>query len=136
MGLGVAGMMKLLVIVDHSRKFTKIPCVQRTSKSNHQNPTNQHVPYLHIFTIYHFHHQQIFIIHQLCEKFTESSGPSLPLFGSASKRLKLCTRTPQSPDSCAGDPVATRCVLGKCWGNAEMGRFDWKLMCLLGRINN
>jgi len=27
-------------------------------------------------------------------------------------------------------------ALGKCWGNAEMGRFDWKLMCLLGRTNN
>ena len=113
MGLGVAGMMKLLVIVDHSRKFPAFS----TSKSNHQNPTSQHVPYLHIFTIHHFHHQQISIIHQFCERFIESPGPSLPLFGSASKRLKLCTRTPQSPDSCGGDPVATRCVgemLGKC----------------------
>ena len=54
MGLGVAGMMKLLVIVDHSRKFPAFS----TSKSN-QNPTNQHDPYLHIFTIHDFHHQHL-----------------------------------------------------------------------------
>ena len=62
---------------------------------------------------------QSFSIPSPTRNTAESPGPGpLPLAGSASKRLRLCTRTPQSPDSCVEEM--------RSGGN-------WKVRCLLSR---